>query len=343
MANARSPAEIGALIHDMWPEVIVTQIEALSHTGWGGDYDAFLINGRDIFLFSRHPRAARVLAVERRLLPRLAPRVALPIPSFRYIAPDAPMAPPRCVGYAAIPGEPLTPTLFQRTATTGSILGHMADQLGAFLSGLHSCPLWVAEECGLSGPALSPLEQVSQSYHDVRVGVYPVLGSGERHFLDRLFAAFLADVRQAPWPPTLCHGDLTSDHILIDPSNGGHITGIIDFGDVCLGDPAGDFVWRYAYGDAFFRRVLACYRAPMGDGEAFVRRVVHRYHLIAIVEIAYGLETATRDILRKVATRSNDWQRRTQRFDRCERRHGRMPAASSLVLRRTYHVSGVAL
>jgi aminoglycoside 2''-phosphotransferase len=37
--------------------------------------------------------------------------------------------------------------------------------------------------------------------------------------------------------PALLHGDLSPDHIL-DDATADRLTGIIDFGDACLGDPA---------------------------------------------------------------------------------------------------------
>ena len=287
----RSQPESVDLIHEHFPDLVVTQVRVLPHIGWGGESDALLINDRYIFLFPRWPETARALAVDVCLLPKLAPRVALPIPSFQYIAYDQAAGMPLLVGYPAIPGQPLTPTLFQAIATDELTLERTASQLGAFLSGLHTCPLELARQCGVPWPPLSPVELVTRQYERLRSQVYPLLLADECHFLDRLFTSSLADLKHVEWSPTLCHGDLTSDHILTDSSGAGHITGIIDFGDVCVGDPAGDFVWRLEYGDDFFRRVLASYHAPVGDLEAFARRVTYRARLMPTVEIAYGLET----------------------------------------------------
>jgi hypothetical protein len=136
-----------------------------------------------------------------------------------------------------------------------------------------------------------PAEQVAQRHRDARAQVYPLLQPRERAFLDRLFAAFRADAQAHPWTATLCHGDLTSDHILVEPAHPDQISGIIDFGDLCLGDPAGDFVWRYEYGESFFALVLAHYRGPRGDRAAFLRRVSYRFQLMPVIEMAYGVET----------------------------------------------------
>ena len=47
---------------------------------------------------------------------------------------------------------------------------------------------------------------------------------------------------------TVIHGDLTEDHILLDPRRGS-IAGVIDFADAAIGDPAQDFAFLWSYGD----------------------------------------------------------------------------------------------
>jgi hypothetical protein len=69
------------------------------------------------------------------------------------------------------------------------------------------------------------------------------------------------------------------------------ISGIVDFGDLAIGDPAGEFTRRYEYGEAFFRRVFAHYDMPLSDVEAFSRVVSFRWRLMAAGEVDYGLQT----------------------------------------------------
>ena len=284
----RSLEETRRLLNEHWPHLGAGQIREFPHIGWGGDFDAFGIDDHLVFLFPRHADAARALTIERCLLPLLAPRVALPIPVFAYIGPPGPDG-PLCVGYPLVPGTPLTPRRFRSLAAREENIERMAARLGAFLSGLHTFPTALAQECGLRPPA--PLVQMSRREAYIRALVYPILSDDERAYLDRLFAAFLGDLKHTAWMPTVCHGDLTPDHILVDHACADRISGIIDFADVYLGDPADDFVWRFAYGDPFFARVLAHYRAPIGEHAAFARRVAYRYQLMAVNEIAYGLET----------------------------------------------------
>lgn len=282
--------DIKALIRRHFPEVAATTLRELPHTGWGGDSDAYLVDGALVFRFPRRPEVRTSLAVEACLLPRLAPRVGLPIPAFRYVASDPKEndAPPLFVGYPVIEGERLTPQRFARV--DASAAKRIAAQLGAFLTGLHTFPVGEAVACGAEAPRTTVREAVERQYAEVRDRVYPELAAEERAYLDRLYAVYLSDERHFLQPPVVRHGDLTSDHILLDV-DGAALAGIIDFGDVGIGDAAGDFVWRFEYGEEFFRRVLASYGAPLTDPEAFAQVVEFRYRMMAAGEIAYGLET----------------------------------------------------
>src|SRR5439155_24588353 len=123
---------------------------------------------------------------------------------------------------------------------------------------------------------------------------------------------FLGDPRHFAFSPVLCHGDFSSDHLLVDPTCGA-LTGVIDFGDVAIGDPAGEFTWRAEYGETFFERVLEAY--AIAD-ETFAERVAFRIDCLPIAQIAYGVDTdqpeevaAGLAWLRRSMTSSSPWRR----------------------------------
>ena len=66
-------------------------------------------------------------------------------------------------------------------------------------------------------------------------------------------------------PLRFIHGDFSPDNLMVDPVSG-RLTGVIDWGNAAIGDPALDFVplvlWR---GWDFARDVAAAYRLPAGD------------------------------------------------------------------------------
>ena len=56
--------------------------------------------------------------------------------------------------------------------------------------------------------------------------------------------------------PAVIHGDICSDHILVDPAKA-EVTGIIDWGTTGLGDPASDYVGiAFELGENFLHRMV---------------------------------------------------------------------------------------
>src|SRR5581483_187306 len=71
--------------------------------------------------------------------------------------------------------------------------------------------------------------------------------------------------------PTLLHADLKPEHILCDLESG-YITGIIDWGDISIGDPDYDFTcFSLYYGQSFVRRLLHYF--PEMDAEHKLKKV----------------------------------------------------------------------
>ncbi len=60
------------------------------------------------------------------------------------------------------------------------------------------------------------------------------------------------------YEPVLAHDDLWYKHIYHDPSTG-RLTGIIDWGDIEITDPAKDFYGFWVYGESFLDEVLSHY------------------------------------------------------------------------------------
>jgi aminoglycoside 2''-phosphotransferase len=61
------------------------------------------------------------------------------------------------------------------------------------------------------------------------------------------------------WQPSLLHCDIGPGHVLYDPQTK-NVTGLIDFGDIVIGDPARDFIYIYEdYGPVILTEVLNRY------------------------------------------------------------------------------------
>jgi aminoglycoside 2''-phosphotransferase len=259
-------------------------MELMPHPGWGGDSDAWLVDGSWIFRFPRSADVARRLAVEIALLPRLAPALPLPIPEFTYVV-HGHDGNPAFVGYRAIPGIPFRATVLAGLPTKTADC--LARRLGDFLRALHATAVEDAVACGIKPPTLSPRQAYVGWFRRVEAAVFPVLDDDERAWVTWRFGDVLAEPFRYDFAPTLCHGDLTSDHILFDAERG-ELAGIIDFGDLTIGDRAGEFTWWAEYGDDFFHSALAAYQST---DRTLANRVVFQIDCQPLVQILFGLET----------------------------------------------------
>ena len=134
--------------------------------------------------------------------------------------------------------------------------------LGSFLRRLHRVPV-----AALDGavpverePLASWLSQARREYVEVRDAVPPARRAPIEIFLS------------SPPPPdptitALCHNDLGTEHLLVDPATG-TITGIIDWGDAAITDPAYDLALILRdLGADVLRTVLDAYDDSYDAGE----------------------------------------------------------------------------
>ncbi|MBF4997448.1 phosphotransferase [Nocardia sp. BSTN01] len=231
--------------------------------GW--DTVASLVDDRWVERRPRRPEVAAQLLRETRLLPWLAAQLPLPVPVPRVAGED-----PLVVRHALIPGSALeTPR-----AEQGFLVGR-------FLRALHDCPARTAIEHGLA-PREQTRRDRDETFEQFRADVVPLLPNAHR----RAALELLDAARDFP-ADTVVHGDIGPEHILVD---GGRITGVIDFGDTHLGDPAIDLAWAlYGAPPEFSNAVTAMYGVT---GELRSRASVwHRlgpWH-----EVTHGLETGS--------------------------------------------------
>ena len=86
----------------------------------------------------------------------------------------------------------------------------------------------------------------------------------------------------------LLHGDLSPDHVLFDRSHQRQ-SGVIDFSDLTIGDPAWDLLYLYAdYGVDFVRRLLRAGALPASPS---VLERVFRFYVLDIAEWVIGCAT----------------------------------------------------
>lgn len=279
-----TPEAVRGAIEAAFPGVTVEVCQSL---GEGWDSAVWLVNDALIFRFPKRPAVARALEREVALLPVLAPTLPVAIPRFTYVAergaPTDPALP--FVGYPLLPGVFLD-TLPGLLHEASPLLPQMAD----FLRALHRFPRERAVAAGL--PAVGWADWVA---HWERFAARLMIGEAARFTpatrdrLVTLHGALLAELRRAARPVALLHHDLAREHLLVTP-DGTRLTGVIDWGDIGLGDPALDFVGiAGACSVATLDALLAAY-GPVDEG--FRRRIAWYGRLAPFHLLGYGLELA---------------------------------------------------
>jgi aminoglycoside 2''-phosphotransferase len=217
-------------------------VAQLTELGRGADSVAYLVDGEWVMRVPVTANAQRTLARELALLGGLAPALPLPIPAFERVGRrDGRLL---FAGYRVLAGEPLT-----TEAHDGAFAA-----LAAFLDALHAYPVGAARAAGVSE------ELTSGGYHpaqrELPGRLAGLLTTREVARLDALFERFERDHRPERIPAVLLHSDLKPEHVLRDPATG-RLTGVLDWGDVAVGD--GDFdlaVIGIFFGAAFLARLL---------------------------------------------------------------------------------------
>ena len=83
------------------------------------------------------------------------------------------------------------------------------------------------------------------------------------------------------------HGDLGAEHLLVAD---GRLSGIVDWGDAAVFDPAVDFARLLRdFGQAFLDDTVAAYGGPPDEG--FAERVLFVARCAALEDLAYGVAT----------------------------------------------------
>jgi aminoglycoside phosphotransferase (APT) family kinase protein len=277
------PAFLRETIEAQFPQLSPAH---LIYLGEGCDSTAFEVNGTWVFRFPKRADVEQQLFTEMRVLPVLRELLPISIPAFTFSGRPTTGLPRHFAGYSKLPGR------------TGLELGPdwrvsdaAAATLGRFLSALHTFPIHEAWDLGVPDQDSETIFEEIQpealrSFNAVREAAPDAP-------LDR-WAAFLeARVLRAETsvPRSWCvvHSDLAAEHILCDP-NAGTITGVIDWSDIAIGDPAVDFAATFHWGGAeLYTRVLAHYDAGVDDALAVRARFMAACR--GVGDVTFGVDT----------------------------------------------------
>src|SRR5919199_2315777 len=269
------------LIAEQFPELAPVQAVVL---GVGWDNLALLVNVCWVFRFPHRKVAGDLLEREVRTRPLLAPHLPLPIPVPAFAGAPTVDYPYVFAGYALLPGG---------TACRVSLAEHeraaLAPALAGFLAALHGIPITAETRAWAPGDdiARADVRRRAPQLKARLLANAARLPAQDVRALTALvdgLAAHSGRVQQSCW----VHGDLYARHLLVD--EGAALTGVIDWGDVHVGDraldlsiafsflpPAARYTFRQAYGEI--------------DEATWVRARFRALHYGAIL-VEYGANSA---------------------------------------------------
>ena len=271
------------LLADQHPDLARLAVEFLAN-GW--DNELYRVGDGLLARLPRRALGAQIITNEQRWLPGLAPRLPLPIPCPERTGVPACGYPYSWSVVPYLPGAPAAQaSCFDPAAAAAAV--------GGFLGALH-----------VPAPADAPANPFRGVPLAERAGIFAanlalIGGQVDRDAVLRAWVAALT----APGydgPPVWLHGDLHPANILV---NDGQVSGVIDFGDITAGDPAGDLsvAWMLLP-PGFHASFWSAYQAAGGRAGDALRARARGWALnLAVVFLAHSEDNP---ILRQVGRRT---------------------------------------
>ncbi|MDP6933878.1 MAG: phosphotransferase [Myxococcota bacterium] len=216
------------LLSDRFPDLA---LDDLIYQGRGWDNDVWRC-GALVFRFPHRPEGVTLIEREWRVLPHLVGRLPLDIPEPVGRGEVSEAYPSPFLAYRWIPGE-----LPHRLSLAPEQRAAAAEPLAGFLRALHAISTAEAAEWGV--PGTSNRREVASRLPWARKRAEQLASTPYRRSAERALAAM------DPLPPevsdpelALIHGDLHAGQVLFDADR--RVSGILDWGEVAVGDPAFD-------------------------------------------------------------------------------------------------------
>ena len=226
----------GSLVGAQFPQLGDVRIEPV---GEGWDNAAYLVNDAFIFRFPRRSATAKLITRESRFLPQIAPQLPLPIPVPEFAGAASEAYPWPFAGYRRLDGRELSSLRPGEDA-----YGKLAASTGAFLRGLHSIDVAPLAAAGLPGDEIGRLDD-ARMFPKLQMRLDELRQAAIVRDADPILA--VVERLRPIAPPTMktvVHGDLYARHVLVDERMGA--AGVIDWGDLHLGDPAVDLMIAFS-------------------------------------------------------------------------------------------------
>lgn len=217
-----------------------------------------MITPCDAFRFAKHDFSKSLLVNECKALQIVKAYVEIPVTDLKMIDEGVST-------YSFIKGKPIFRSHIMNLPEHQQL--QMDEQLGTFLSQMHSIPMRTINENHITAFfGNGTRDSYLDLYSKVKPKLFPHMKSYTIECIENIFRPLLNRHDFLEYQPTFIHGDFASYHIL-DESNS--IVGIIDFGVSGFGDPAHDVsVILDTLGEEFVKKISKYYKGI----DAFIDR-----------------------------------------------------------------------
>lgn len=203
----------------------------------------FEINKEWIFRFSREVRDREQLEIEKDFLPTFEKISPLPVPHITYAGDGF-------IGYKKLDGIPFINEVCEKLSDKQRT--DVWKSIGAFLSRLHSINF---THKNLREYPLGDTD----FWNDLWKPIESQLSKKTQEKAFAYFTEYFEEEAKNPIKKTICHADFHPNHILFHEQSK-TIGGIIDFGRICLTDPAVDFnLIERMFGEEVITSILQYY------------------------------------------------------------------------------------
>ncbi|MFS0603014.1 phosphotransferase [Peribacillus frigoritolerans] len=280
----------GKLIMRQFPEIELKEIKQL---GEGFDNTVIQINGQFVFRFPRRPIAVTLIQVENQLLPSIAGTFPLAIPEPIFFGKPSTLYPYPFTGYKMVKGHlPVEGTKAKKVES--------AKRFARFLKVLHSFPVEKAKRLGVQPDGMmrldvpyrkkSLMENVSNL---IKLGYF-----GQAHAVKDFVETLGEGELDVQHPISLVHGDIHIRNVLLDDE--GVLAGVIDWGDVHIGNPAIDFSFLYSY---FPKEVRSAFFEIYGEIEKETESLARfRAIYMLVTLLVYGIDRHDEELIAITST-----------------------------------------
>jgi aminoglycoside 2''-phosphotransferase len=204
----------------------------------------FEINKEWIFRFSREDRDIKQLEIEKYFLKKFEKISPIPVPCIEYEGENF-------IGYRRLEGVPFTNEICESISKKQR--NDIWESIGKFLNQLHSTNF------KHENLVEYPFED-NDFWNDLWSPIKQQLSKKTREKAFQYFTEYFKEETKNPVKKTICHADFHPNHILFNKQSK-DISGIIDFGRICINDPAIDFnlIERF-FGEDAIKCILQHYK-----------------------------------------------------------------------------------